>query len=303
MTWLSIQKNWLFWTLLACIFLISGDGAARADDLKDRINKAQQEITKDIKQSKREAAKTKTDRPIVIELFTASDCSACVYADRMLYDAMKNPNVIALSCHIRDKAGAGGNSDYRVLNSQSSDPLDPCVFRQWTYLRNASNLSSVMVTPEFVFGNGDKVDATSLSTFESKLNEMAYAHLNKAEWVQMAWKDQDTISIVLPEVQLEPFKTLNASVWIVRYKDILIEKAEEGPNAGKVLRFSNIIQDVKHISKWYGQKRIIDLNVEKPSGGKDRGGYVILVQEMLGEDVLAAGKLSDPVPEDAPQKQ
>ena len=36
----------------------------------------------------------KVDSPIVLELFTASDCSACIFADRILYDAMKDKNVI-----------------------------------------------------------------------------------------------------------------------------------------------------------------------------------------------------------------
>ncbi len=280
-------------TLLACFCLISAGAQAQSDDLKKRIQKAEEQITKEIKQSKRDLAKSKAEAPIVIELFTASDCSACIYADRMLYDAMKNPNVIALSCHIKDKAGVGGDSDYRILNSSSSDPLDPCVFRQWTYLRNASDMNSILSTPEFVFANGDKVDSTNFSTFESNLNELTYANLNKTLWVQMAWKDEDTLTITLPEAELQPYQSLSAGVSIVRYKDIMIEKATDGPNKGKVLRFSNIIQDTRHISKWYGQKRVIDLNVGKPLGGEHRGGYVILIQEMLGENILAAGKLAD----------
>jgi len=70
-------------------------------------------------------------------------------------------------------------------------------------------------------------------------------------------------------------------------------------NKGRVLRFSNIIQNSKHIGKWHQQMRVLDIDVEPPQGGKDRGGYVVLIQEMMGEPILAAGKLVDyPHPND-----
>ena len=44
--------------------------------------------------------KTDDGVPLVVELFTSTNCSACMPADRLLYDISKEKNVIALGCHI-----------------------------------------------------------------------------------------------------------------------------------------------------------------------------------------------------------
>lgn len=297
MSYFSIQKNIGFWVVgLILGFCVPSMAGAQDSDLKSQIRAAEQQINTKNEQRKRESTMGKTNAPIVIELFTASDCSACVYADRMLYDAMKDENVIGLSCYINDRASYIDKQDYRTLNSPTPGPVDKCVFRQWTYLTGSRMIDSYLNTPEFVIGGSQKLSTGNLSLFESMIKEQSYIPYNQTLPVKMEWLSEYEIGITLPEKISLTARTTNAGVWIIRYKNMMIEKVESGPNAGKVLRFSNIIQDIRHIGKWYGKERMIKINVNRPTDIKDRGGYVVFVQNMLGEPILAAGRLSDPAP-------
>ena len=272
----------------------------------------QEEIDKIVAEDKRKADEQegKVDSPIVIELFTTADCTACVFADRILYDTMKEKNIIALSCKINDLSELRTN-DYKKREHESSKeplqkqdgPMDPCVFRQWAY-RSSDNSSEVKITiPTFIFNGYDKIGADDSNYFIQTLNSYRYVGKNKTLEVFMNWKDKDTITVHLPEDPKAGDTKRSASVWIIRYKDMMVEKVDQGMNKGRVLRFSNIIQDIKHIGKWHSDMRKIDVDVAAPQGGKDKGGYVILVQEMMGEPILAAGKLVDyPHPNDAKKR-
>ncbi len=300
MTWFSIEKICVLSLSLALLLAVPAAAQDQPDTLQDKIIQMEGNIAQDLRQEQQDRAQDKTDAPIVIQLFTASDCSACIFADRILYDAMKDPNVIALSCLIKETAGADSNGEYRVLNPVSDSPLDPCVFRQWTYLTGNRDLSAYLNTPEFVFGNGEKVSSRNLGIFESKHEQLTLSTYNKTLSVGMAWRDADTITIGIPAVDQNTSEDeASGSIWLIRYKDIIVEKAKMGPNEGKVLRFSNVIQNIRHIGKWHGQKRVLDLTVQKPTGGDESGGYVILIQNMLGEPVIAAGKLPDYTPKNA----
>jgi hypothetical protein len=211
----------------------------------------------------------------------------------MLYDAMKNENVIGLSCYIKDKANYDGEVNYRTLNPETPGPIDACVFRQWTYLTGTRLLSSYLNTPEFVIAGNEKLSSGNLSLFEASIKEKTMGVYNKTLKVPMTWLDKNNLAIQLPYQEPDSGTTINASVWLIRYKDMMIEKVDNGPNAGKVLRFSNIIQNSQHIAKWYGNERTLKVKVNNSPNEEDRGGYVVLIQEMLGEKILAAGKISD----------
>jgi hypothetical protein len=134
----------------------------------------------------------------------------------------------------------------------------------------------------------------SMPAFLNTLTSYHFEGRNRALEVYMQWKDKDTITIGLPQHPRASAKNkISGSVWLIRYKDMEVQKIDVGQNAGRVLRFSNIIQSIRHIAKWHGTVRSLDIDVDPPKGGKDRGGYVILVQEMMGEPVQAAGKLED----------
>lgn len=239
------------------------------------------------------AQETPDAGPIVVELFTATDCAGCVFADRMLYDVISDDRVIALSCYIKETSSSSQST------AANKGPMDPCIFRQWTY-DAVKYGETTLKLPYFVVGGEEKITPNSLSYFDSIMNQYKGGRAVKAANISLRWKDKDTITANLPTIT--GVKNWNsASLWIIRYKDIMIQKVDTGVNAGRVLRFSNVIQDVRHIGKWHGQARSIDIDVAPPAGGADRGGFAIIAQEMMGAPMLGAGKLADyPMPNDKP---
>lgn len=286
MTCFSIHKSLLFLFAFAVLTALIGPVFAQDDATVQAV------------EDERSKRHVKTTAPIVIELFTASDCTACILADRMLYDAMKDKQVIALSCHIKDIKSLRNDPDSKG-GETTKGPIDPCVFRQWTYENGRADSDVSINIPEFKFNGEASMNADSMNLFLNTLTGYHYLGRNNTLEVFMRWKDKDTITIGLPQHPNADREKISGSVWLVRYKDMEVQKIDSGQNSGRVLRFSNIVQDVRHIAKWHGVVRNVDVDVEPPKGGKDRGGYVILVQEMMGSPMQAAGKLEDyPMPND-----
>lgn len=306
MTCFSIQKSLVF-SLLLAVFL----GLPVLPALAQQTQPPPEEVEKlrQMEAAEEAEASGRVDSPIVVELYTTADCTACVFADRILYDTMKNDkNVIALSCKIEDmselytKFESWRETKEKRKNQKAvkqTGPMDPCVFRLWTYLSSYSTNEINLRIPTFIFNGYDRAVGGEHGYYAMMLNKYHYASKNKTLEVFMRWKDKDTITIHLPADPKAQKTKRSASVWIVRYKDMAVEKVDKGMNKGRVLRFSNVIQDIKHIGKWHQQMRTIDVDVPAPQGGKERGGYAILVQETMGEPVLASGMLADyPHPND-----
>lgn len=293
MTCFSPHKSRFFVLFLAAICVLAPPARAA-----DRMNPdgSPANIERDLE-------KHRIDRPIVVELFTATDCSACVIADRLLYDVMKDKNIIALSCHIQDLSDTGETGEIEGkrgnAKTKADGPLDPCVFRQWAYKSSGRRRDVSINIPEFIV-NGDKdLGTDNLPIFYRTIESYHYDTFNKTLDTLLHWKDKNTITIGLPQAPESRFGQATASVWLVRYKDMQVEKIDSGVNQGKVLRFSNIIQDIQHVGKWRGNMRSFDVDVTPPKGGKERGGYAVIVQEVMGSPILAAGKLADyPMPND-----
>lgn len=279
MSCFSIQKTFV---LLSLVFLAIA-GLAQAGERMTLEERRQEK---------------KSNNPIVIELFTTSDCIACAAADRLLYESMKDTNVIALSCRIADMSVIESNGDMNTNGGDGSSegPMDPCVFRQWAYMSNGITRDVTIHVPLFIFNGSDRINANNLNLYDSLFNSYHYVGKNKLTKTLVKWKDEDTISIYLPQNTIKQISRITAGVWLVRYKDILIEKVAKGENKDRVVRFSNVVQSVRHVGKWYGVPRLIEVDVPKPVGGHESGGYVVLVGEIMGSDILSAGRLKDYTP-------
>lgn len=288
MTCFSIQKTLRFAVVLLTLIAVASP-AVRAQTPEPPAEEIEKIKAED--QKKQDEADGKVDAPIVLELFTGADCSACIFADRMLYDAQKDKQVIALSCRVNNATSLADSSREAKREAVAEGPMDPCVFRQWTY--SASSISDVTLRiPVFYFNGKESAKADGGAQFNEKLRRYHYRGSNKLQEALLRWKDKDTISIHLPQAGKDA-KDVNASVWIVRYKNMDVVRMDKGINAGRVLRFSNVIQNVTHVAKWHGNMRVVNVDVTPPQGGKEKGGYVVLVGEMLGSEYMAAGKLED----------
>lgn len=222
--------------------------------------------------------------PLVIELFTSSNCSACMPADRILYDVSKQKNVIALGCHI----------DYWDKETLM-DPtgLEECTYRQWAY-RNSGRLSGGKIrVPHFMINGEYSIGRSKTEIFYHFLTNVKNMPTPKPSFIHMKWKDKDTLLVEMPDANRDIREKDSFSVWLIRYQDYLIQKVSQGDTAGRVLRFTNVVRDAKHIAKWHGERRTIEVDVPMPAGGKERGGYVTIIHEINGSEIVAAGKVPD----------
>lgn len=244
--------------------------------------------------STKEAPPENVAPPIFLELYTSEDCAACIYADHMLYESMKNDRVIALSCVIQDMAGFRSVEEKHADSPENdAGAFDQCLFRQWAYQSSRSEGTTTLSIPMFIMNGFDILVAANMNDFKNTLSSYKTPPKNIALGIFMEWKDQDTVTIHLPQAPDIEKANTNASVWIIRYEDVSVRHIETGENKGKVLRFSNVVKDVRHIAKWHGALRSINVDVHPPEGGKSKGGYAVMVSAMVGSPILAAGKLSD----------
>lgn len=222
--------------------------------------------------------------PIVVELFTSTNCSACMPADRLLYDIAKVKNVIALGCHINYW------DDQTMMDPTG---LEECTYRQWAYRSSGMMGSTSIRVPHFMINGIYSVDNLHTRQFYERLNNAKLSETHKPALVYMEWKDEDTLSINMPNANRKIDDRDSFSVWLIRYQDYMIQKIDSGQTAGRVLRFTNVVREAKHIAKWHGVQRAIEVDVDKPRGGAERGGYVVIIHQINGSEIIAAGKVPD----------
>lgn len=76
----------------------------------------------------------------------------------MLYDAMKDKNVIALSCHIDDITAMPSAENKKLddyPDGRGTGPMDPCVFRQWAFSAGLARGDVTLMIPNFLFQRGE----------------------------------------------------------------------------------------------------------------------------------------------------
>jgi hypothetical protein len=100
-----------------------------------------------------------TEHPIVVELFTASNCGACMIADRLLYEISRKPNVIALSCHIPFW-------DETILENPTG--LEACTYRQWAYKSSGRMGNTDIRLPYFMLDGRDNLENQNIPPFLSR---------------------------------------------------------------------------------------------------------------------------------------
>ncbi len=222
--------------------------------------------------------------PIVVELFTATNCSACMPADRILYDIAKMKNVIALGCHIN-------YWDEHTLGDPTG--LEECTYRQWAYRSSGMFGGTNIRVPHFMINGLYSVDNANTNQFYNRLQQARKSSRHKPGLVYMEWVDEDTLRIHMPAATRKINNDDSFSVWLIRYQDQMIQKVDMGQTAGRVLRFTNVVREAKHIAKWHGKVRVIEVDVDKPKDGPERGGYATLIHLNNGSEVVAAGKVAD----------
>lgn len=204
------------------------------------------------------AGEARSHANAVMELFTSQGCSSCPPADALFTRLSAQTGVIALAYHVNYWDYIGWTDTFGAeANSQ----------RQRDYAKSWG--SSRIYTPQVVV-NGTK------NVVGSRQNDVTGA-LTSAELPV-------TITIAshgdMLEVTADPQAGLGqAVVWLVTYVGAADVAIDRGENAGKVMRYSNVVNGRQVLGMW---DPALGANLKLPLGELLKGpatGLAILVQQ------------------------
>ena len=228
------------------------------------------------------------NHPVVVELFTSTDCPGCAVADSILFKIRDHPKIIALGCHV----------DYFGAVAGFKDPgSEECTHRQWYYHTYRWDGEAELVTPQFVTNGDLKFRALYAYEIFNKI-KITYERRRPPEWILFEKLNEDKLRLYLPAGDhLLRNKNKSHGVWLIRYHDSDVLKVPplDGKDTPRIIRYTNIVKKIYHVGRWYGEPRMLDVDLTHFSDEirNEPGGWAAIIQHMNGDLIVAAGKLPD----------
>lgn len=209
-------------------------------------------------------------RPVIIELFTSQGCSSCPTADKVLkYFVDNNPNVIALSMHV----------DY------------------WNYIGWADPFSSAQITQrqkQYSAAMGRNNIYTPQMVIDGKYQESG-SHYNKilplvGEALSGAKDVPVSVDAVDNKLQvgITPHSSQaqeNADIVVIGYDNEKTTKVTRGENSGEEITNANIVQYIKTIGTYNGEKVSIEGEIPKTDN------VIVILQNAGQKEIIGVGIL------------
>lgn len=207
------------------------------------------------------------EMPVVVELYTSQGCSSCPPADAYLHQELSaRDDVIALALHV----------DYwDYIGWKDSFASPQYTQRQHRYAHAAGHRS--VYTPQMIINGKDHVVGTHPDRVERFIAAQKQAERN----VSLALERTGSV------VQIRATSAVSApmQVHVVRYRAAEKVSIKRGENAGRVLTYSNIVDDWKMVKNWNGAAELsLDLSVEGDAP------VVVLIQHENGGPIEAAAR-------------
>lgn len=209
------------------------------------------------------------DNKVVVELFTSQGCSSCPPADALLHDLADRSDVIALALHV-DYWDYLGWKDSFAKNSHTQ--------RQHRYAQAAN--ATTVYTPQMVIqGKHHVIGSKGMEVMDHVLAQKAAA---------------DPVDITIARnggnVQINATSKAgrlgNMVVQVVRYSPEETVAIRRGENAGKTLRYNNIVTSWEAVGRWNGAST---LAITAAAGGSDP--IVVIIQGDRNGPILAAAEI------------
>ncbi len=204
------------------------------------------------------AAKLKSSPIAVLELFTSQGCSSSPAADALLAKLGKRDDIIALAYHVdywdyigwKDSFASRENSELQIAYAK---------------VQKARHV----YTPQLIINGSIDVVGSRAEKIEKIL---ANAHL----FVPIELKyDDEYLKISIPADE----SLSEAMIWLVNFSSNRKVKISKGENSGKILTYSNIVNDRRALGMWNPKSGLtIKLPMAEIFHPKDDG-IVIIVQE------------------------
>ena len=206
---------------------------------------------------------------VVVELYTSQGCSSCPPADALLDELAKRDDVIALALHV----------DYWDYLGWK-DTFSSAAFsaRQNGYARAAN--SRTVYTPQMIIGGVDHVvGSKTMQVMDRVAQQRGVENLVGLTVVRNGGS---------LEIKAEPRRAGlgDMVVQLVRYQPLETVNIKRGENAGKSIRYVNIVTDWTVIGLWNGEGA---MEMNTPAAG-DAPAVVIVQKDEFGP-ILAAAEL------------
>lgn len=203
---------------------------------------------------------------VVVELYTSQGCSSCPPADEFLAMMAMDPSILPLSLHV-------DYWDYIGWKDKFANPK--FTERQKAYAHAFGTRS--IYTPQFIVGGIDRVEGNrpeETATFIRK-------HLSAAQDIGLTIdRTGNTLTIRAAALPSLGGKT---NIQLVRYTPSETVSIERGENAGRSIKYYNIVTSWQSVGSWSG-KTALDLQADV----KGNDPIVVIVQKEGPAYILAA---------------
>ena len=214
------------------------------------------------------AVPLRADTPVVVELYTSQGCSACPPADALLTHIAEREDVIALSLHV-------DYWDYIGWKDMFAKPA--FTQRQKAYARALGK--HAIYTPQMIVDGRQRIVGPRAMELAEAIEDRADAPSPVKMEVS---RSGDTLTIVLRPKGPVPGETV---VQVVQYRPEENVEIEAGENAGRTLRYVNIVTRWELAGHWAGsspETMTHELATDEPAA--------VLVQAEDHGPILAAAR-------------
>ena len=171
--------------------------------------------------------------PVVVEMFTSQGCSSCPPADAFFAELSAREDVIALALHV-------DYWDYLGWKDKFADPAFSA--RQRAYA--AAEGKQMVYTPQMIVDGQTRV----IGNRPADVDALVARHSADANAVAVGLARTEsglTVSATARRALDTPL-----SVQLVRYLPERVVEITHGENAGRTLRYSNIVTHWSEIARW-----------------------------------------------------
>jgi len=220
-----------------------------------------------------------TDQVTVVELFTSQGCHSCPPADAFLGELKKQPDTIALSCHV---------TYWNYLGWKDTFSNEFCDNRQRRYQSQLLTRPGVY-TPQMVINGQYGVVGSQKKQIHQLIDYTQ--NQDRVNLIRMELADNDKLRIELPELEINGEvndKGENTQSLILfatsGTHDLNIPRGENG---GKTLTYHNPVGYTMNLGTWNGESKVITPSIDLSLGDE----WVLIAQKMPLGAISAAGAL------------
>ena len=215
------------------------------------------------------------EHPVVVELFTSQGCSTCPPADALLGELAEDPKVVALSLHV-------DYWDYIGWKDPFASP--EMTARQQAYTETLHK--RFVYTPQMVIDGRQDI----VGTRRSEVMAAVGASGRTAKPLTLTYEMGRGGKVLIPGGHAPEG---GATIWLAVYDNQHETAVTSGENAGRQLRYANVVRRLTAIGTWTGQPMEVPLDLDR-AAAEGRDGCAILVQQGRTGPILGAIKMAVP---------